>query len=57
MKNQIPFSIFGGGPNGPNIAKKIIIILGVWIIVKGTTPRPSGGGGLYKISKPKLIVH
>ncbi len=56
MKNQIPFSIFGGGPNGPNIAKKIIIILGAWIVVKKWTPRPRGGGS-YKFSNPKLIAH
>jgi len=36
MKYQVPFSRFGGGggPNGPNIGKQLLIIFSTWVAAK-----------------------
>jgi len=65
MNYQIPFSIFGGGgggPNGPNIGKQLLMIFGVWLTAKICIKRPRGGGGgdscgAYKYKKPVMIPH
>ena len=49
---------FGGGGPGPNIARQVAIIVGVWIVVKTVwnNPPPSDPGiSLYE--KPKIIAH
>ena len=63
MNYQIPFSRFGrggGGPNGPNIGKQLLMIFGVWLTAKFCI-RPPGkgdsGGGTYKYKKPVMIPH
>ena len=60
MQYQIPlFSRFGGGPNGPNIARQIVIIFGAWVAAKTCIGRPRGGDAVtsYKYAKPKLLSH
>ena len=64
MNHQIPFSRFGGGPNGPNIGKQMLIIFGVWVAAKISIRPPEGGDRHYqgcsnpnKYRKPIPLSH
>lgn len=56
MHYQIPlFSRFGGGPNGPNIARQLVIIFGAWVAAKTCIGRPRGGDSAIAYTKPKIL--
>lgn len=65
MNHQIPlFSRFGGGPNGPNIGKQMLIIFAAWLAAKICIRPPGGGNGNSqgslnptKYRKPILLSH
>lgn len=44
MQYQIPFSRFGGGPNGPNLAKQLFMIFSAWAAAKIYVTQSKGGG-------------
>ena len=62
MNHQIPFSRFGGRPDGPKIARQVLVIFSVWAVAKiwirtqrGGNGQPPGLGNKY--SKPLLLAH
>ena len=58
MQYQIPlFARFGGGPNGPNIARQVLIIFSAWVAAKLFIGKPRGGDAAtaYKYAKPKIL--
>ena len=50
MPYRPPFSGFGGGPNGPNIGRQLVVIFSVWAAAKLSIKKSKGGGGNAKIA-------
>ena len=61
MHYQSPFFRFGGGggPNGPNLAKQLLMIFGAWTAAKiyVTQSKGPGGRGRGGGSYPMPIAH
>lgn len=65
MQYQIPlFSRFGGGPNGPNIGKQLLMIFSAWVAAKICITKPRGGDGnsqgsfnSTKYKNPRFVAH
>jgi len=62
MHYQTSFSRFGGGGNGPNLAKQLLVIFGAWAVAKIWLIRPKGGdappqGISNKYRKPSPLYH
>jgi hypothetical protein len=59
MNYKVPFSRFGGGggPNGPNIGKQLIIIFGTWasakLYIKNSNGKRDDAKIEYKYPNPK----